>query len=691
MGLFSSGRKLKVDKDYSLADIPLFAALSAQERELIEKRARLREFKKGDTVYKQGDPPDAFYVIITGRFRVFLTRGEHEISRAYLHRNDYFGEISLLTDKPHSVTIQAKNDAIVLRLEKRDFDHILKEVPSLSLHFSRLLGGRLVARDLEESHRKGEEAKIVSTYTFRSEGSRSTFTLDLAAVLTVELHKSVLIVDMHLQAEGPAKRAPVDLSELNVQKLEETRERMIKLDCGCSYVALSARQRPSNAELEKKVTAFLAFVISHFDFVLVDLPQEIDELSMKALTQSDAVYVVVDSERASLERARSFFTELKKTFGFTQDEVRLVLRSTSDRTDPISTAKKERITGQKVFVALPYIEPPRAGRDADLTPVVLADRDSRYAHVLRYVGRELGGALVGLALGSGAAFGLAHIGVLKVLEREKIPVDIVAGSSIGALIGVLWAGGVSAEAIEKLALSFNLKNTFFRLVGISDLAFGLRGFLRGRKIMRLLKSLLPCRTFEELAIPLRVVATNLFTSESVVFEEGDLLIALRASISIPGIMTPVHVDNKILIDGGISDPLPVNVLAKEGVKKIIAVNVLPAAADYEERKEAFRRKREEYESKILQQGTVQAWWYRNAVRPFQKYMADNIFNVLMCTVQFMEYGMAQAAAAGADVVIHAVLADSHWAEFYSARRFIQLGEARAREALSEIHHLVSEI
>ena len=78
------------------------------------------------------------------------------------------------------------------------------------------------------------------------------------------------------------------------------------------------------------------------------------------------------------------------------------------------------------------------------------------------------------------------------------------------------------------------------------------------------------------------------------------------------------------------------------------------------------------------------------VRPFEKHMTDNIFNVLMCTVQFMEYGMAQASAAEADVVIHAVLADSHWAEFYSARRFIQLGEERAREALSEINHLVSE-
>lgn len=688
MGLFSSGRKLKVDKEYSLADIPLFAALSAQERELIEKRARLHEFKKGDTVYKQGDPPDAFFIIITGRFRVFLVRAEHEITRAYLHRNDYFGEISLLTGSPHSVTVQAKNDALVLKLDKRDFDHVLKEVPSLALHFSRLLGGRLVARDMEESHRKGEEAKIVSTYTFRSEGARSTFTLDLAAVLTVELHKSVLIVDMTARPES--KRVPVDLADLNVTRLEETHERMMKLDCGCSYVALAARQRPGSAELEKKVTAFLAFVISRFDFVLVDLPQEIDELSMKVLTQSDAVYVVVDSERASLERARSFFTELKKTFGFTQEEVRLVLRSTSSRADPISTPKKERIAGQKVFVTLPYAEPLRGGRDGDLTPVVLADRESRYAHVLRYVGRELGGALVGLALGSGAAFGLAHIGVLKVLEREKVHVDIVAGSSIGAIIGGLWAGGVSAEAMEKLALSFDRKNTFFRLVGVSDLAFGLRGFLRGRRIMRLLKSLLPCRLFEELAIPLQVVATNLFTSESVVFEEGDLLTAIRASISIPGIMTPVHVDNKILIDGGISDPLPVKVLARRGVKKIIAVNVLPAQADYEERKEAFRRKREEYEARILQQGTFQAWWYRNVVRPFEKHMVDNIFNVLMCTVQFMEYGMAQAAAAEADVVIHAVLAESHWAEFYAARRFIQLGEARAREALAEIHHLISE-
>ncbi len=173
---------------------------------------------------------------------------------------------------------------------------------------------------------------------------------------------------------------------------------------------------------------------------------------------------------------------------------------------------------------------------------------------------------LGLALGSGAARGLAHIGVLKALDEAGIKVDAVAGTSIGAVVGALYASGYSGKQMEQIAMSTEWQ----RLV---DFTIPKRGFVAGKRIEMYLKKILKGKNFEDLEKELFIVATELNKAERVVFSKGNLVKAIRASVSIPGIMHPVRTDGMLLVDGFVIDPVPVDVLREKNIHKTIAVDL----------------------------------------------------------------------------------------------------------------------
>jgi len=127
-----------------LREIPLFASLSRAERTFVSERSGLEEFKKGETIYQEGSGPSAFYCVVLGRVVIYTQDPQgSKMILEYLHRGKYFGIISLLTDEPHSVTAQALNDCLLLIIQRRDFDIILKKIPRLAIDLSRMLSRRL--------------------------------------------------------------------------------------------------------------------------------------------------------------------------------------------------------------------------------------------------------------------------------------------------------------------------------------------------------------------------------------------------------------------------------------------------------------------------------------------------------------------------------------------------------------------
>ncbi len=175
---------------------------------------------------------------------------------------------------------------------------------------------------------------------------------------------------------------------------------------------------------------------------------------------------------------------------------------------------------------------------------------------------------IGIALGSGGAKGLAHIGVLKAFEKHGIPVDYIAGASIGALIGAYYAAYPTTEKLDELAPRFDKQKSYM----LFDPSFS-GGFIKGKKVENLIADVLAGAEFDSLKIPFAAIATNFNTAEEIAIKKGNLLKALRASISVPAIFQPVMYDKRLLADGGLSDPVPTEVVRDMGSDIVIAVDL----------------------------------------------------------------------------------------------------------------------
>ena len=175
---------------------------------------------------------------------------------------------------------------------------------------------------------------------------------------------------------------------------------------------------------------------------------------------------------------------------------------------------------------------------------------------------------IGLALGSGGVRGIAHIGVIKVFRANNIPIDYIAGSSIGAMVGAYYSATQDVEKLEKVALS----NTWRTSLSLFDPTWR-GGFVKGKKIEKMFTSWFTDISFDSLKIPLTVVATDLITGQEVNIREGNLVKAIRGSMSVPVIFKPVKYKQYLLADGGLSNPLPDGVVRRMGADVVIAVNL----------------------------------------------------------------------------------------------------------------------
>lgn len=174
---------------------------------------------------------------------------------------------------------------------------------------------------------------------------------------------------------------------------------------------------------------------------------------------------------------------------------------------------------------------------------------------------------VGIALGAGGARGFAHIGVLKVLEENNIHLDMISGTSMGALVGAIYSANPNIKKLEKEFIEENWKKYF-------DFSLLPRwGLLKGDKIEKWLESKIGNISFNELKIPTYITSFDLKDKQKIIFNKGHVAGAVRASISIPGFFIPVGNKGRYLVDGGVTDPIPSEILEKKGAEVIIAVNV----------------------------------------------------------------------------------------------------------------------
>jgi NTE family protein len=264
---------------------------------------------------------------------------------------------------------------------------------------------------------------------------------------------------------------------------------------------------------------------------------------------------------------------------------------------------------------------------------------------------------VGLALGGGAARGIAHIGVLEVLEREGIPIDMIAGTSAGALVGALYAREKDAVLMKKQAMALD----WVALTSLVDLTLPKNGFISGNRLTRLLGRFIGEVDFKDLEIPLSCIATDIISGNEVVMQEGSVLEAVRASISIPIIFAVIKNHNRYLVDGGLVNPVPVKTVKDMGADFVIAVDVTPDKAE----REAFLRKSNEVKE-------------------------PSLFQVIVQSIYIATYYTARSSSDGADEVIHPQLAHISPGEFHRSKELILQGELAAVDSVAKIkRHLAA--
>jgi len=263
---------------------------------------------------------------------------------------------------------------------------------------------------------------------------------------------------------------------------------------------------------------------------------------------------------------------------------------------------------------------------------------------------------IGLVLGGGSAKGLAHIGVLKVLEEHNIKIDMISGASIGALIGALYLSGYSPKELEEMIKNLNFKK-------LIDIGVPRSGLIKGDKMESYLRELLDEKKFSDLSAPLYITAVDIVNYSEVVFSKGDLAKAIRASVSVPGIFRPAKNNGKILVDGGVLDNLPIEILKDAGADVIIAVNL------------SGNEKRE-----IV---------YDVADKKKSEGKSPNIMSILADSYRLMdrEHTRLYLEKSGADLMLHPDLRKVGFADFSKVSEGIKAGEIEAKKKIGKIKRL----
>ena len=315
-------------------------------------------------------------------------------------------------------------------------------------------------------------------------------------------------------------------------------------------------------------------------------------------------------------------------------------------------------------------------------------------------GRSSDGPRIGLALGSGSARGLAHLGVIRAIANAGLHIDCIAGTSMGALIGAIACAG-KLDMLEATFAQFDRKRT----LSFFDVVLPRSGLIDGAKVSELVRAHVHADLIEALPMAFAAVATDIASGEEVVIRSGDVIEAVRASISVPGIFTPLRTDGRILVDGGLTNPVPVSVVRTMGADVVIAVDLndqIVAGKNFKPlRREApgggpgigdaamtrlvrnYRQTMADLKARLLARDAPAAaqfsrWALKEDPLP-------NIFDVLLASINVMETRITKTRLAldPPDVLIQPPLGHIRFLEFGRAEEIIAIGYQSAADALSQ--------
>jgi NTE family protein len=590
-----------------LHSLPALRHLSPAQRGRFERLFVERQLVEDETLYREGDPSEEVYVLAEGSMDFLVD--ERPIGR--LGPGELFGEQGVLGGAPRGATAVAARDSTLLVLPAEAFRHLMTKAPELYAGFMETVTKRMRAIATGTARARSEVALVLGS---RPWIARRAIVDEVADVIERQLGRPVGVVTVATTpAAGQARPRP-DHPDVHVHW-----------------------SGSDGGELRRRVAAEVAANEADTSFIFVLLDEQLQEWAPALGPLCDTVI---------------------KPFRGPTPEV-------------------SREPGQRTVVVHDLRDGPGPSLGDNARASVPADEPER-SRVLARLARHLARRSIGLALGSGAAWGFAHIGVLDVLDEAGIPVDVVAGASMGAIVGAHYALGFPPKQLEEIATSVRGLSDLLRLIPdflylASDFNVLRPGMFAGDRFQRILESMGPIagRTFADLRIPFRAVATDIDTGARTELCEGSLGDAVRASFSAPWVFSPFELDGRRMIDGGMSDPVPCETVRAMGADLVVAVNVVPPVYP------AAHNPLEVALQSLGRVGTLGLLSERGG---------PNSFDVVVRTIQIMQHELGNHRAGEADVLINPDLRDYWVLEFWAAQPMIDCGRAAARAALPTIQN-----
>jgi NTE family protein len=633
-----------------LSTIPIFSFLGRNEIASVQALFTESTHQKDEFICREGEEGDTFHIILDGELEVIVGQGDTARVVSVLKKGDFFGEMALLQGGKRTASVVTARRTHLVTLDRASFNSLFLKNPKALEYFTRVLCKRVADANKGDMVRKSTMAISVGSADGNLRG-KTMLAQSLAAVLHDLTGGQILLIQVVPDPEGPKG----ELAEiLKWGGSDDDVERAINnVAKGVSTLKVPARPGQDTGYYAECGSSLISRFSERFPFIVFDLNTEPRGV-MEAIDLFSDVYIEfvdrVDSTR-------------KPSSGKTMKHFQVVNRFNEDsHALPMSHCE-------------PFVLP----RDHSLsngtsTDSIRNNPRSPAGLSVHRLARKILGSTVGLALGGGAAFGIAHLGVLQVLEKHGVPIDLVAGCSQGSIIGIGYAAGVTPQEMIDIALRLGRWTNSLAAV---DLTITRPGILAGNSFVRIFEPLLgEKRTFDDLLMPCTTVATDIESGERISIGDGLLTTAFRASASVPMVFAPVKVGERSLVDGGVSDPVPAEVVNLMGADLCIAVNVVPP----------LKRGVENAVSKLVRAA--------NRLNPMSYLNGSagmpNMFDIIMNAMQILQYELGNFKAISADVLINPDLSDFTWVEYYRSAELIQRGVEAAERAMPAIQRALDQ-
>jgi predicted acylesterase/phospholipase RssA/CRP-like cAMP-binding protein len=475
--------------------LSLFGDVSEKTLDELVKNTKIRHLRNGEVLFRQGDKTDGLYIIMAGRLPILIKSPEgHTRTLGIAKPPQMVGEFSLITESARAATVYASRESMVAFLDKELFNKVIMQSPKLLASVSRMIVHRQNA-SIDPRELTGKNNHIAI--------------LSLSRTLPIKR----IIHMLKMEVRQSARTLAIDSHQFDTL-----------------YGKSDAAQTSFSDYFNSSITAWLDDRESHYGHVLYIADYDWTPWTHRCLNRADRILLLVDSQNSP--DLIPLDEKIQSMFGAREYQPRIEYAFLHPEKTPHPTGTAQWLK-KRTFSAYHHIR--------------LEDQ----AHFAR-LARRITGRATGLILSGGGARGYVHLGVHRAIEQTRLPIDYIGGSSMGALLGGAIAQGLSYQAIFKLSAKFANPRALF------DYTLPMMAIMKSAKLTHFCQELYGNTRIEDLWIPYFCMSTNLSRAEEKIHQTGLLWQAVRSSIAIPGIFSPVPQDNgELLVDGAVLNTFPV--------------------------------------------------------------------------------------------------------------------------------------